>query len=99
MNNETLFSQVKRKLNITWQDPDTDSRVSDIIATAEAVMLHKLGITLPDFDFSAPGIENLLFLAYCLYLYNHAEEQFDENYKGLILQARAKYEVMQAETE
>lgn len=91
--NETLLQQVKRKLNITWSDTDTDNRVSDIIAQAETVMLHKIGITDTAFDFSESGIVNVLFLAYCLYLYNHCENEFENNYLSDILQARAIYEV------
>lgn len=97
---EALWEQVKRKLNITWSDPDTDDRVSDIAKEAEAAMLYKLGIADPAFDFSVHGIENILYLAYCLYLYNHCENEFDDNYLGMILQARAKYEVVaDGETE
>lgn len=95
--NETLLKQVKRKLNITWIDEDTDSRVLDIIAQAKTVMLHKLGITDKAFDFSESGIENVLFLAYCLYLYNHCENEFDVNYLSDIMQARAIHEVAQNE--
>lgn len=88
---ENLNAQVKRKLNITWSDNDTDARVSDIVESANTVMLYKLGITDIAFDFAVPGIENVLFLAYCLYMYNHCENEFDANYMGLILQARAKH--------
>ena len=91
---EALLQQVKRKLNITWDDADTNARVSDIIGAAQSVMLFKLGITDAAFDFSVAGIENVLFLAYCLYLYNHCENEFDQNYRELILQARSKYEVI-----
>lgn len=91
--NETLLAQVKRKLNITWEDPDTNNRVEDIINQATSVMSFKLGITDEGFDFSVGGIENMLFLAYCLYLYNHCENEFEDNYKSEILQARSKYEV------
>ena len=91
---EALLLQVKRKLNITWNDTDTDNRVSDIIEAAKSVMSFKLGITDTAFDYSVAGIENVLLLAYCLYLYNHCENEFDENYKALILQARSKYEVL-----
>lgn len=91
--NETLLAQVKRKLNITWDDPDTNSRVEDIMSEAKSVMLFKLGITDEDFDFSIGGIENVLYKAYCLYLYNHCENEFEDNYKSDILQARSKYEV------
>jgi hypothetical protein len=95
--NETLLEQVKRKLNITWEDADTNNRVLDIIAQATAVMLHKIGITDEAFDFSKSGIENILFLAYCLYLYNHCENEFDTNYLSDILQARGIHEVSQNE--
>jgi hypothetical protein len=90
---EALLQQVRRKLNITWSDPDTDNRVSDIANQATSVMSFKLGIADNAFDFSEAGIENVLFLAYCLYLYNHCENEFDDNYLGMILQARSKHEV------
>lgn len=97
---EALLQQVRRKLNITWSDPDTDNRVLDIANQAKSVMLFKLGITDDAFDFSEAGIENVLYLAYCLYLYNHCENEFDDNYLGMILQARSKHEVMaSAESE
>ncbi len=99
--NDTLFAQVKRKLNITWDDDDTNSVVEDIIQSAIPVIIHKIGITDTSFDFSLPGIENNLFRAYCLYCYNHCENEFDVNYSNDIAQARAIHEVKQyqAETE
>ena len=75
-----LIEQVRRKLNITWNDEETDKRINDIIASAVLVLKHKLGIADADFDFSAPGLENLLFLAYCLYEWNHAAHEFDEKW-------------------
>lgn len=92
---DELTEQVKRKLNITWSDTDTEARVSDIINQAKAVMLLKLGITDSAFDFSADGITNVLYLAYCLYLFNHCENEFEQNYMAEILQARALFEVEQ----
>ena len=96
---EALLGQVRRKLNITWQDADTDNRVYDIVNQGRATMLHKLGIVDPDFDFSVAGIENMLFLAFCLYLYNHCENEFDGNYRESIMQARAIHEVEQYASE
>lgn len=92
---ETLFAQVKRKLNITWEDEDTTARVNDIIATAIPDLIHKLGITDPDFDFSVAGAENKLFLAYCLYEWNNAANEFDDNYHNDIAQVQDKYRVAQ----
>lgn len=91
--NERLFEQVKRKLNITWDDEDTNSRVEDIIQSAIFDLIHKLGIADPDFNFSEPGAENTLFLAYCLYEFNHSLHEFDNNYANLIAQVRARHEV------
>ena len=94
---ERLIKQVKRKLNITWDDEDTNARVEDIIQSAIPDLIHRLGIADPDFDFSEPGAENTLFLAYCLYEFNHSLHDFADNYANQIAQVRARYEVMQYE--
>ena len=93
MNNPTLFGQVKRKLNITWDDTDTTTRLEEIIDSAIPDLIHKLGITDSGFDFSVAGEENTLFLAYCLYEWNHALSDFDLNYERMIAQVRAQHEV------
>lgn len=90
---EELLKQVKRKLNVTWEDVETSERIKDIINSAIPDLKHKLGITAADFDFSVAGTENTLFLAYCLYEWNHCLNEFDENYARLIAQVRARYAV------
>ena len=90
-----LTAQVKRKLNITWSDPDTDARVTDIIQSAAAHLTYQLGISDGEFDFSVAGIENTLFLAYCFYEWNHALDEYENNYRGMVMAARAKFEVAQ----
>lgn len=92
---EALLEQVKRKLNITWEDEETNARVKDIINSAIPYLRHKLGITETAFDFSAAGVENTLFLAYCLYDWNHCSNEFDENYSRMIAEVRAVYAVNQ----
>lgn len=93
MDNPTLLGQVRRKLNITWDDDDTTARVEEIIESAIPTLKHKLGIVDPDFDFSKPGMENNLFKSYCLYEWNHCVNEFDDNYANDIAQVRAKHEV------
>lgn len=93
MNNPTLTGQVRRKLNITWDDDDTTARVEEIIESAIPTLIHKLGIVDSDFDFSKPGMENNLFRSYCLYEWNHCVNEFDDNYANDIAQVRAKHEV------
>ena len=89
----SLIDQVKRKLDITWVDEDTDRRVSDIMDSVSPVLKHKLGITDSEYDFSKPGLENMLFLALCLYEWNHLANEFDANYANEIAQCQAMHEV------
>lgn len=88
-----LIDQVKRKLNITWVDEDTDGRVADIMSSAIPVLKHRLGITDTEYDFSQAGPENTLFLALCLYEWNHAANEFWSNYADDIANCRAMHEV------
>lgn len=97
MYNPILIGQVKRKLNITWEDNETDELIKEIIGSAIPTLKHKLGIYEPDFDFSQEGTENLLFKSYCLYEYNHCLNEFDDNYANEIAQIRAKWQVKYAE--
>lgn len=95
MDNAILMAQVKRKLNITWNDEDTTARLEEIINSAIPDLKHKLGIVDDEFDFAEAGAENTLFLAYCLYEWNHALNEFDLNYERMIAQVRAEWEVKQ----
>lgn len=88
-----LVDQVKRKLNVTWSDEDTDARVADIIDSVSLALKHKLGISDSEFDFSKAGMENMLFLSMCLYEWNHSANEFDDNYANEIAQCRAIHEV------
>lgn len=90
--NDVLFAQVKRKLNITWEDEETNLLVREIIESAIPTLKRKLGI-VGNFDFSVEGQENTLFRNYCLYEYNHCANEFDENYSNEIAQLQAVHEV------
>lgn len=94
MNNLVLLGQVKRKLNITWEDAETNALIDEIIESAIPTLKHKLGIVDEEFDFSVAGQENTLFKAYCLYEYNHSVNEFDENYANEIAQVRAIHGVL-----
>lgn len=85
-----MLECVKRKLSITWSDEDTDAKLQDIIDDAREAMNHKLGAEI---DYTAPGMERQLFLAYCMYVWNNCEDEFDKAYLSEILTIRHKYEV------
>jgi len=91
--NEVLFEQVKRKLNVTWDDDDTTKRIEEIIDSAIPILKHKLGIFESNFDFSVSGMENNLFKNYCLYEWNHCVNEFDDNYSNEIAQCQAIWSV------
>lgn len=91
MVDQNLMAQVKRKLNVTWDDAETNARIEEIIETAIPDLTHKLGITDSEFDFSEAGPENKLFKNYCLYEWNHCIYEFDDNYANDIAQVREKW--------
>ena len=88
-----LIDQVKRKLNITWVDEDTDRRVQDIMESASPILRHRLGIADQSFSFEEPGFENMLFLTLCLYEWNHAANEFWNNYADDIANCQAMHDV------
>ena len=81
---------VKRHLNITWSDTDTEAKLIDQMRDAEVALNHKLGAEL---DYFVPGQERRLYLAYMLYSWNDCLNEFDGAYRAEIMQIRHKYEV------
>lgn len=95
MADSVLIGQVKSKLNITWEDEDTNKRIVEIIDSAIPDVIDMLGIADADFDFSSEGKEHDIFLNRCFYEWNHALEEFEANYSKMIARIRAKHEVDQ----
>lgn len=93
-NVRSYLDPVKRHLNITWRDTDTESKLIDQMLDAEVALNHKLGAEV---DYFVPGPERRLYLNYMLYSWNNCLEQFDEAYTAEILQIRHKYEVQAAQ--
>ena len=89
---EELFAMLRNELNITWNDDETNLRLSRIVANAVETMNFKLGANI---DYTQQGIEQELFLAYCVYVWNNCANEFDTNYLNDIYQVRQKYEVLQ----
>ena len=89
-----LLARVKRHLKITWDDPDTDDRVIEMVENAATTLAHKLGIPASVDAFTGAGPERTLFCNYCMYDWNNCLNEFDEAYSNEIAQLRQKYEVM-----
>lgn len=93
---ETLLLLLRNELYITWEDEATDMKLQRIILNAIPTMNYKLGATI---DYSMDGMEQNLFLNYCVYVYNNCTYQFDDHYFNEIMQIRQYYEVNGNEKE
>lgn len=95
---ERLRLLAKNKCKVTWEDDDTDARITEIVENAAEALKHKLGMKgMPDEVFLRPGLTRTIFENYCLYDWNNTINEFDKNYRIEILAQRHIYEVEQRE--
>lgn len=94
VNASTKLSSIKSHLNITWDDPDTDKKVTRLIEDGEIKLAHILGAK--EVDFFAPGMERDLFFNYMSYAWNDCLNEFEQAYIREINRLRHKYEVKYA---
>ncbi|MCI8507555.1 MAG: hypothetical protein HFJ06_03170 [Lachnospiraceae bacterium] len=85
-----LRNDLKQKLRITWNQEKTDNEIMALIDNAESYLNHLLGAEI---DYSAPGMERLLFLNFCMYAWNDCQDEFEDAYIKDINRVRAVYEV------
>lgn len=91
---DSLLQELKDKLNITWDEEETNRKLNSILIDAEIILNYKLGATI---DYYEEGPEHNLFLNYCMYAWNNCTNEFDDNYLNEIYQIRQKYEVLNYE--
>lgn len=82
---EGLLSDIKNYLQILWDDPATNDRVTNIIAGGMVYLNTKLGT---EADYTVDGIPRNLLQDYCRYARDGALDVFENNYLALILAAR-----------
>ena len=101
MVSEELERNVRNICKITWNDGETDDRVSSIAENAVAHIHDLLGMPgePAEADFLKPGTVRILFENYCLYCWNEVPDEFEKNYLRDILKARRKYEGEAARNE
>jgi hypothetical protein len=91
MTADEITASVKRKLNITWSDDTTDSRVADVLSKSEATMRRLCDC--PE-DVTTWDDEDIgLLLDACLYEFSNAADDFRVNYADAIQSCRLKHEV------
>lgn len=82
-----VMAMVRRKLNVTWDDPETAARLEDVIATVAPSLAARLGLPA-DHEFGEGDPDMGLLLSACLYEFSDALDDFWENYRRDLDQAR-----------
>lgn len=86
--NTAVMAAVRRKLNVTWTDADTDARLQDVVETVSSRLASLLGYP-SDHEFTnADGSAWGMFLNGCLYEFSDAWDDFTANYASEILSTR-----------
>jgi len=67
------ISTLKRELNITWEDAETEEQLKALELRAESILCDKAGEEL---DFSQPSVELQLLFDLIKYLRSNAYNQF-----------------------
>lgn len=86
-----LLADVKNYLDITWEDPATDRKLSGLIASGIQYLNDKLG---PGVDYIQEGGDGrTLLMEYVRYFRDGALDIFEANYQALILAAQNRRKV------
>lgn len=87
---ELLINEVKRHLDITWNDEDTEENVKEYIKYAKQCLNEAVGT---DIDYDTDLNARKLLLNHCRYQKNKDDEFFEENFSKSINNLRFKYAV------
>lgn len=85
-----LLADIKNYLNITWEDPATDQKITGLIEDGIVYLDLKRGAPA---DYTVPGLPRTLLKDYVRYARDSALDVFENNYQALILGMRSQREV------
>lgn len=80
------LDEVKRRLAVSWEDPETDARVGELAESVALSLSYLLGCS--PWEAQNDGRLKQLYLNACLYEWNNVYDQFRENYRGDIMELR-----------
>lgn len=80
-----LLQDVKNNLDITWDDPVTNAKVSGWISSGTIYINLKLG---GEQDYETDGLPRTLLMEYTRYARDAALDVFENNYRSMILAAQ-----------
>ncbi len=111
MDRAALCQLAKRRLNITWSDPETDGRMEDTLQDALPPLADMVGLgydcaagewmeyDLSIFNLDRPSRERSLLVIYISYLWEHQGHLFWANYQEEIAACRQARAVARAQWE
>lgn len=79
-----LLGEVRNYLDITWQDSEQDKNLRGYIKRG-ALRINRLCGAASE-DFTEEGAAKELLFDYCRYAYNKCLEDFEKNFRGVILE-------------
>lgn len=79
---EGLLEDIKNYLDITWDDPATDKKISGIIADGMVYLNAKYG---EEADYTADGNPRTMLKEYARYARDSALDVFENNYQSMLL--------------
>lgn len=88
MTDRKLLDEVKNYLDITWDDIDTDKKISGIIARGEVKIIDLVGAFRSDFD--KDTLAKSLLMEYCRLAWAGVPEKFEEIFRSELIGLRLK---------
>ncbi len=80
-----ILGDVRNYLDITWQDDETDRKLTGILERGMKYLDHAAGT---EQDYTAEGLPRALLFDYCRYARNNALELFGVNFQAELISLR-----------
>ncbi len=84
---DLLLEPLKSRLDITWDDPQTDTKLKLMLEDGAVYLAERIG---KETDFSAPGDARALLFEYVRYARDQALDVFENNYRHMLIAAQDK---------
>lgn len=88
MTDVKLLAEVKNYLDISWDDVDTDKKLSGIITRGEIKIIDLVGASSSDFE--SDTLAKSLLMEYCRLAWAGVPEKFEEIFRSEIISLRLK---------
>lgn len=87
---DELLKDLKLTLDVTWEDEDTDLKLTRILDRAKASLDEYAG---EEINYDSDKVARQLVLDMSRYIWNNVAEEFKTNFGADLLQLRSRYQV------